>query len=286
MLKQRAQALRADAIIGLSVDIDEISGKGSQMFMITAVGTPVHLKEVARVSIEKPDDLLDGELIQQKVRADIILENYKTVESINRETAEFIATSGLREFEPLIFRAMNEDYDSGIDQSPKDKQEILFRYFDYLPDEEAVAILYNALLEGNLTTLQVKRINAIITSFNFIDYSRAINLLQSNVHARRIALKIFSLDKDWYSKEEIAILKSLEGNALAKFFPEIVQVEESKGMFSSGKEVWRCECGHTNNLDNSNCSSSTRDKRGFGKKSLKSEEVQEIIIHKTFNFHS
>jgi len=36
-LKQRAQAIRADAIIGLSVDIDEISGKESQMFMITAV---------------------------------------------------------------------------------------------------------------------------------------------------------------------------------------------------------------------------------------------------------
>jgi len=276
-LKQRAQAIRADAIIGLSVDIDEISGKGSQMFMITAVGTPVHLKEVARVQIEKQDGLLDGVLIQQKVRADIILENYKTVESINRETAEFIATSGLREFEPLLFRAMNEDYDSGIDQSPKDKQEILFRYFDYLPDDEAIAILYNALLEGNLTILQVKRINAIITSSNFIDYAKAINLLNSNVHARRIALKIFSLDKDWYSKEDIAILKSLGGNVLAKFFPEIVQVKESKGMFSSGKEVWQCECGHTNKLDNSNCGSCTRDKRGFGEKSLKPEEVQGMV---------
>ena len=189
MLKQHAQSLRADAIIGLSVDIDEISGKGSQMFMITAVGTPVHLKEVARVPIDRGDDFLDGTLIQQKVRADIILENYKSIESINRETAEFIATSGLREFEPLVFRAMGEDYESGIDQAPKDKQEMLFRYFDYLPDEEAIAILYNALLEGNLTTLQVKRINAIITSSNFIDYSRAINLLNSNAHARRIALK-------------------------------------------------------------------------------------------------
>ena len=102
---------------------------------------------------------------------------------------------------------------------------MLFRYFDYLPDEEAIAVLYNALSEGNLTTLQVKRINAIITSSNFIDYSKAINFLNSNIHARRIALKIFSLDKDWYSKEDIAILKSLEGDALANFFPEIVQVE-------------------------------------------------------------
>ena len=271
-LKQRAQAIRADAIIGLSVDIEEISGKGSQMFMITAVGTPVLLKEPSRVPMEKQDDLLDGELIQQKVRADIILENYKSLESINKDTVEFIATSGLREFEPLVFKAMNEEY--GIEQTPKEKLEMLFRYFDYLPDEEAIAILYNALLEGNLTTLQVKRINAIISSSSFIDYSKAINLLNSNIHARRIALKIFSLDKDWYSKEDVTILKSLEGNALAKFFPEIVQVKESKGMFSSGKEVWQCGCGHSNKLDNLNCGSCTRDKRGFEENSLKPEEVQ------------
>jgi len=64
--------------------------------MITAVGTPVHLKEIARIPMEKQDDLLDGELIQQKVQADIILENYKSIESINIKTAESIATSGLK----------------------------------------------------------------------------------------------------------------------------------------------------------------------------------------------
>ena len=55
--------------------------------------------------------------------------------------------------------------------------------------------------------------------------------------ARRVALKVFSLNKDWYSKEDIDILKILEGNTLAKFFPEIVEVKESKGMLSGGKEV-------------------------------------------------
>ncbi len=62
-LKQRAQAIRADAIIGLSVDIEEISRNESQMFMITAVGTPVHLKEVARVPVERQYDLLERKLI-------------------------------------------------------------------------------------------------------------------------------------------------------------------------------------------------------------------------------
>lgn len=43
--------------------------------MIIAVGTPVHLKEVARVPIEKPGDLMDGALVQHNINfkyADIV----------------------------------------------------------------------------------------------------------------------------------------------------------------------------------------------------------------------
>lgn len=42
-LESRASSIGADAIIGLSVDFDEISGKGKSMFMVSAVGTAVKL---------------------------------------------------------------------------------------------------------------------------------------------------------------------------------------------------------------------------------------------------
>lgn len=57
----------------LGLAIREISGKGSQMFMITALETTVYLRGFARISIERLDYLLDGELIQQKVSAKIKL---------------------------------------------------------------------------------------------------------------------------------------------------------------------------------------------------------------------
>ncbi|MGI6731449.1 MAG: YbjQ family protein [Anaerovoracaceae bacterium] len=44
-LKKKANELDADAIVGLSIDLDEISGKGFQMFMISGVGTAVKLKK-------------------------------------------------------------------------------------------------------------------------------------------------------------------------------------------------------------------------------------------------
>ena len=43
-LEWKARALDADAIVGLSIDMDEISGKNSQMFMISGVGTAVKFK--------------------------------------------------------------------------------------------------------------------------------------------------------------------------------------------------------------------------------------------------
>ena len=47
-IKFAAYEIGANCVVGLSIDIDEISGKGKSMFMLTAIGTAVILeKEVA-----------------------------------------------------------------------------------------------------------------------------------------------------------------------------------------------------------------------------------------------
>lgn len=50
-LEIKARALQANAILGVHFDFDEISGKGKQMFMVTAYGTAVKATEI----IEKPN---------------------------------------------------------------------------------------------------------------------------------------------------------------------------------------------------------------------------------------
>jgi uncharacterized protein YbjQ (UPF0145 family) len=44
-MKTQADAMHADAIVGLKIDMDEISGKNLQMFMISGTGTAVKLKD-------------------------------------------------------------------------------------------------------------------------------------------------------------------------------------------------------------------------------------------------
>src|SRR5690606_18379477 len=44
ILNERAISIGANCIVGLKVDFGEVSGKGTQMFMVSAVGTPVKAK--------------------------------------------------------------------------------------------------------------------------------------------------------------------------------------------------------------------------------------------------
>ncbi|MFR9649783.1 MAG: YbjQ family protein [Rikenellaceae bacterium] len=41
---QKATALNANAVVGLKVDVSEISGNKKSMFMVTAIGTAVHFE--------------------------------------------------------------------------------------------------------------------------------------------------------------------------------------------------------------------------------------------------
>src|SRR4051794_2790016 len=51
-IKYAAYEIGANCIVGLSIDMDEISGKGKSMFMLTAIGTAVIIeKEVAENAI-------------------------------------------------------------------------------------------------------------------------------------------------------------------------------------------------------------------------------------------
>ena len=112
---------------------------------------------------------------------------------MNNTTAEFITTSRLTEFVPLLFKAMNEIRE---DQEFKDRQVILFRYFDLQDKDQATAILYGQLLSDDLIGAQFKQISKAISSSNLIDYDQVEQLLAGSLLAKKAALKVPTLDKD------------------------------------------------------------------------------------------
>ncbi len=73
---------------------------------------------------------------------------------------------------------MNE---TGEDQVFIDRQATLFRYFDFLDKDQAIAILYGQLLSDDLTGAQFKIISKAISSSNLIDYDQVAKLLAGSL---------------------------------------------------------------------------------------------------------
>ncbi|MGA6121753.1 hypothetical protein [Sphingobacterium anhuiense] len=94
-----------------------------QSFMITDIGTPVLLNEIQHKQAEAVRGDIDGSVIKNKVKASLIIERYTGIYSMDNATAEFIATSRLTEFVPLLFKAMNE---TGEDREYIDSQGTLY----------------------------------------------------------------------------------------------------------------------------------------------------------------
>ena len=78
-LKYEAIELGANAVISVSIDVDEVSGGGKSMFMITAYGTAVTLD---RVYIENSEDtktdLVTGNVVADVIEKRILIEQHKS----------------------------------------------------------------------------------------------------------------------------------------------------------------------------------------------------------------
>jgi uncharacterized protein YbjQ (UPF0145 family) len=78
-LKLKATSIGANAILGLKIDFDEISGKGKSMFMISALGTAVLIKQ-KKENIESKHvnniSIVSNEKLEQEVARRLIISNF------------------------------------------------------------------------------------------------------------------------------------------------------------------------------------------------------------------
>ena len=98
-LSKSAKALNANAIVGIKLDYDEISGKGKQMFMLTASGTAVIAKKVNPKLIEL-DNMLEN-IIDEDLA-------YGRVENLPLRIIKVDKLLKLLDTESSIFDELNE----------------------------------------------------------------------------------------------------------------------------------------------------------------------------------
>jgi len=278
MLKKHAKRLKANAIVGVKIDVGEISGGGKNMFMVTVVGTPVILDVKQNHSTEK---VIDHQSINTKIKVKRLMASSDNIYQLTNEQLLYAVESGIPEFIPHIEQSLdieNPTLKNAFDlESLIGKLKNSLLIFDRLPVDIAKDNLYSWLLQDIHFRVKSTISNTII-ELELVDYEKSLKLLDSkDVINKKHALKILNTDKNIYSENDLKALKKLQDSNLLHFFPNS-EIFETKGIFGT-KRIWKCTCGATNSEIDLRCACG-RDLQGFRLDEITPCHVQEIINEK------
>lgn len=268
-LRTTAYEIGANCIIGLHIDLDEISGKGKSMFMLTAMGTAVIIDDSNRDKIldnseEKFENVsIDKIKVLQKKRE--IIENAKAGNlNLEDDVWSFITNNQVFEIYDYVVSKLEKAilYSHDSPDALSNFYKPALAYFDSLPEGKKTELLYNSIEKIDNQHLAFK-LSDTIDDLQLLDLDKTIELLNNNdFQKQKRATKILTYDKPFYNKQDIEKLKSLTEIIKTKF-PERGSRSMKKQLLSSKeKEVWICECGKTNDIGGY-CSGCKNDIYGF-----------------------
>lgn len=287
-VKYSAYELGANCIIGLKIDMDEISGKGKSMFMLTAVGTAVVLdKEFASfenktISNEKLENVGIDKIEILKTKKDIIKKANSNNLRLTEDIWNFITANQVSEIYPFLLKKFNVTIANGqMNPGSTEKFYQLFvRYLDNFPEDKKIELLYDSLMSEK-NELLILKISDIIKELNLFDFNRILELLENNdFQKQKLAVKISTYNRSFYNKKDVEDLKILVEKINLIFKEKGIKTTKKQIFSSKEKEVWSCECGKINELENIYCSNCKQDIYGFKYDEMKPSFAVNLINEK------
>lgn len=185
-LRVSAYEIGANCIIGLHVDLDEISGKGKSMFMLTAMGTAVIIDESYRTNaIANSNDKLENVSIDKilllKRRKEIIdlAKNGKL--ELDDSVWEFITNNQVSEVYKYVILNFEKaiSYSLNSPESFKKFYKLALTYFDSLPEQYKIDLIYDSIESAENESLLLKLFD-VIGDLQLLDLDKANGLLSNN----------------------------------------------------------------------------------------------------------
>jgi uncharacterized protein YbjQ (UPF0145 family) len=285
-VKYAAYEIGANCIVGLKIDMDEISGKGKSMFMLTAVGTAVILeKETAEKSIlSNTDEIFENVGVERinvlRNKKEIIGKAHSENLTLNDDIWNFITTNQVDEVFPFLMKKFQDTMvNEQVNMGSLDKFfKLLVGYIDALPEQKKLSLLYNGIREEP-EQISLK-LSEIIKELNLFDFNLNMELLKSeNFQIQKHGVRVASYDKPFYNKQDIQDLQSIRRHIQDTFSERGKRTFKKQLLSSKEKEVWICECGKTNDLD-VHCNGCGQDLYGFKLNELKPITIDNIIGQK------
>jgi uncharacterized protein YbjQ (UPF0145 family) len=271
-LKTKATYLGANAIVGLKIDFDEISGKGKSMFMISTLGTAVKVREIEKDNIIKIDESDTGiglDILEQEYNKRIIVDKVINKELPTQKDWQFLLSTPIKEIAPIILEWYLEklkEYENMLSERDKLLIANTSNFFRNLDENEAVEILYENITKNSTACIE------IIKSNNLFSGQKVLDLI--NTGKFNTAIDCLSINKNFYTKEDLTAMEEI-----VTFFDnlkDLGKIEFVKGVLSKAKEKYICPNGHTNDLEVKYCATC-----GYNIKGLDESQVNKINNFKT-----
>jgi len=286
-IKYNAHEIGANCVIGLSIDMDEISGKGKSMFMLTAIGTAIIIEKDEKTNLLKVNEKFENvgfEKINSLRKKKEIIENAKNgnLNYYSEEIWNFIISNQIHEVFPYILKNYCqeiESFQSLLDTSNSFNRNFI-NYLDSLEEEKKINLLYEKIETETNHRISLY-LSKIIEILNLFDSKKTLSLLNnSDFKKQKIGLKIVTYNKSFYDKNDIIDLYQIR-NFIDSNFKERGEISSKKQLLSSKeKEVWNCECGNKSNEIGQYCNSCTNNIFGFNESELKPLEIVKHIDQK------
>jgi uncharacterized protein YbjQ (UPF0145 family) len=256
-LTVKASKLKADAIVGLNIDVDEISGGGKQMFMVTAFGTAVKLKKNSELAALISSDDLEVQI--QRVK---FLKEFETgtINVNDPKVYNFLSDNSV----PEVFNRIVDFIFTNKEAADAKSYANLFNsYVSQLNHD----VFFEKTFEYmclNIDDNKSPFLFGFIKSKIIIDYDRIISILENGTFDEKcVVLNFVTLRKKYYSKDDINSLIRIMDLIETTFVPKFEEFKKDS-LLQKGKSFWRClSCGSESNLFESEyCKDCRRDKFG------------------------
>lgn len=261
-LETQAKRLKANAIVGLKVDFDEISGKGVQMLMVSVTGTPVNAKFSLTESERVNSSIINGDLIESKIKARRLINKIKGLSLPQISISDFtkIANSDLDDYLEIIPPLIEQASFTSHAEEKRERASSIKAYLQNLDSTVFKNFAYPYIFDSE--TVQLNTLVDLIIKRDLIDYSNVIENLQKSGGTPAALLLLYSPKSD-YSNQDYLNLKEIV-KEFDTYFPVLSTEREeiSKGLFSKEVvKVWDCSCGKI--VTGNRCTNCDKDAFGY-----------------------
>lgn len=248
-LKIKAKDLGANAILGLSVDFDEISGGNKSMFMISVSGTAVsieHSFDKIESKDSKRNNSISNEILVNELNKRQIINKIENNKLLNQDEWYFLQQNQIPILTEKLLEKYLYAYGNSISVNSEEGQIFnsgITNYFRVLDKETSINVLYDNLIKNPTYVFE------LIKNNNLFSPEKVLWLIEKGEIG--ITIICLNINKENYSSKDLSLMSKI-----IEFLDNLENkggIKSKKSLLGKDIEKYICPNGHTNEIESEFC---------------------------------